>query len=326
VAQNGKYFATLAVTLAAVASTAPPMTKSRTAIALLLLIAQASVAQELEPRRWSHLPVGANFGGAGYAYTDGNIFLDPALLVENAQAQIHSGGFSYLRVVDVGEKSGRVDFLAPYSSGRWTGDVDGEPATARRRGFGDPHVRFAVNLLGSPAQSVEEFARYNVETIVGVALDVTVPLGEYTNERLINLGSNRWVLRPQFGVVHSVNKWTYELTASAWLFGDNDDYYQATRLKQDPLYALQGHLIYTFRPGLWASLSAAVGDGADSTIDGVDSNKPQSNILWAASFGFPINRRHGLKFAYQKGQTNKDTGLDYDRLIIGYGYMWGDGL
>jgi hypothetical protein len=25
-------------------------------------------SQDLEPRRWSHLPTGGNFGGAGYAY------------------------------------------------------------------------------------------------------------------------------------------------------------------------------------------------------------------------------------------------------------------
>ena len=228
------------------------------AAVLVFFLAQMTMAQELEPRRWSHLPVGANFGSAGYAFTEGNIFLDPALLVENAQAKIHSTGFSYLRVFDVGGKSGRIDVVAPYSSGRWEGDVDGEPATARRRGFGDPHVRFAVNLMGSPAQSVEQFAQFNAKTIVGIALDVTLPLGEYTNERLINLGSNRWALRPELGVVHTVNKWTYELTASAWLFGDNNDYFRGTKLKQDPLYALQTHLIYTFRPGLWASLSAAV--------------------------------------------------------------------
>ena len=32
-------------------------------------------AQDIEPRRWSHLPIGGNFGGAGYAYTTGEIYL-----------------------------------------------------------------------------------------------------------------------------------------------------------------------------------------------------------------------------------------------------------
>ena len=35
--------------------------------------------QDIEPRRWSHLPIGGNFAGAGYAYTTGEIYFDPAL-------------------------------------------------------------------------------------------------------------------------------------------------------------------------------------------------------------------------------------------------------
>ena len=295
-----------------------------TCLAYLLL--HIAIAQELEPRRWTHLPVGANFAGAGYAFTNGNIFLDPSLLIEDAEADIHVTALSYLRALDVWGRSGRIDVLVPYSAGRWEGTVDGEFASVRRRGFGDPHVRFAVNLLGSPAQSVEEFARFNPKTIVGVALDVTTPLGEYRADRLINLGSNRWVFRPQIGVVHNVDKWTFEFTGSAWFFGDNDDYFQGTEREQDPLYALQTHVIYTFRPGLWASLSAGFGDGGDSSIDGVPANNRQSNFLWAASFGFPLDRRHGFKLAFLRGATNKDIGMDYDRLLLAYGYMWGDGL
>lgn len=302
------------------------MRSSACVACLLCLVVRPAVAQELEPRRWSHLPVGANFVSAGYANTDGNIFLDPSLLIEGAQAEIHSGGLAYVRVLDVLGKSGRIDVVAPYSAGRWEGTVDGEFASVRRTGFGDPRVRFAVNLLGSPAQSIEEFGQFTAKTIVGVALDVTAPFGEYRSDRLINLGSNRWVLRPQMGVVHSVNKWTFELTGSAWYFAENDDYYQGTRRKQEPLYALQTHLIYTFRPGLWASLSAGYGAGARSNIDGVRGNDHQSNVLWAASLGFPFDRRHGFKLALMKGATNSATGVDYDRLIFGYSYMWGDGF
>ena len=284
------------------------------------------MAQDLEPRRWTHLPVGANFAGIGYAYTDGNIFLDPSLLIEDAQAQLHSAGLAYIRVLDVLGKTGRIEVLAPYSIGRWEGSLNGEFASVRRNGFGDPRARFAVNLLGPPAQRSSEFSAFNGATIVGAALDVSAPWGEYRSDRLVNLGTNRWVLRPQLGVVHSINKWTVELTGSAWFFDDNSDYFGGVPQKQDPLYALETHLIYTFRPGLWASLSLGYGDGAASTIDGVDRNDRQSNFLWAISVGLPIDRQHGLKLAFMRGATNQDTGVDYDRLILAYVYMWGDGL
>ncbi|MCJ7538158.1 MAG: hypothetical protein MUO88_00710 [Desulfobacterales bacterium] len=43
------------------------------------------LAQELEPRRWSHLPTGTNFAGGGYSYTEADIFLDPVLRIENVE-------------------------------------------------------------------------------------------------------------------------------------------------------------------------------------------------------------------------------------------------
>jgi hypothetical protein len=35
------------------------------------------------------------------------------------------------------------------------------------------------------------------------AIEVTIPVGEYFDERLVNLGSNRWVYRPHIGAVHT---------------------------------------------------------------------------------------------------------------------------
>lgn len=292
----------------------------------LAALAQSAAAQELEPRRWSHLPAGVNFVGVGYAYTDGNIFLDPAVLVEDAQAEVHTVPIAYIRTFGLLGRSARVDVVAPFSNGYWEGTLNGEFASTRRQGFGDPKVRLALNLTGSPAQTMAEFTPEPSRTIIGGSLEVTLPLGEYFEDRLVNLGSNRWVLRPQLGIVHTRGKWTYEATASAWFYGDNDDYQAPGReLEQDPLYALQAHLIHTFRPGLWASLSWAYGTGARAIVEDVRNPNEQSNVLWAASVGFPIDRRQGIKFALQVGRKTGDIGVDYERLILAYSLMWGGG-
>jgi len=289
----------------------------------LLLLAQVAAGQSLEPRRWSHLPVGANFAGVGYVYSEADILFDPALQLEDVSSEVHTALLSYVRVLDVLGKSGRVDIVVPYSVGRWEGLLEGEPASTRRSGFNDPRVRFAVNLIGSPAQNMAEFRQYKVNTIVGAALEVTVPLGEYDQDKLINLGSNRWIFRPQLGVVHNWDKWAAELTTSAWIYTDNDDFFSGTTREQDPLYAVQGHLIYTFRPGLWTSLSAAYGDGARSTIDGIEKNDEIGKYIVALSMGIPINPRHGLKVVYLHSETTEDTGDDYDRVLLAYSMMWG---
>lgn len=291
---------------------------------LVLATAQDAEAQELEPRRWSHLPVGINFAAVAYAYTDGNIFLDPAILVEDAQAEIHSLGLGYIRTFGLFGKSARVDVVVPFSNGYWEGQLNGAFASTRRQGFGDPRVRLAINFFGSPAQTPAEFAGYKTNTVAGAALEVTVPIGEYYEDRLINLGSNRWVFRPMVGIVHTRGKWDLEATASAWFYGDNDDYQAPGRmLEQDPLYAVQLHLIHTFRPGLWASASGAYGTGARAIVAGARNPYDQANALWALSVGFPIDRRQGIKLTYQIGRKTETIGVDYERVILAYSLMWG---
>ena len=293
------------------------------AVITLLLLSQVAAGQALEPRRWSHLPVGANFVGVGYVYSEADILIDPALQLEDVTSEVHTALLSYVRALDVWGKSGRIDVVVPYSVGRWQGILEGEPASTRRSGLNDPRVRFAVNLLGSPAQSMAEFSQYKVNTIVGAALEVTIPLGEYDQNDLINLSSNSWIFRPQLGVVHNWDKWTAELTTSAWIYADNDEFFGDTTREREPLYALQGHVIYTFRPGLWTSVSAAYGGGARSTIDGVEKDDQIGKNIVALSMGIPINRRQGFKLAYLHSETTKSSGDDYDRFLLAYSMMWG---
>jgi len=68
--------------------------------ACLLLFGQQAVGQDLEPRRWTVMPLGVNVVGAGYAKTRGDIFVDPVLRIEDAEVEADSLGVfkvAYLR-------------------------------------------------------------------------------------------------------------------------------------------------------------------------------------------------------------------------------------
>ncbi|MFC1765042.1 transporter [Planctomycetota bacterium] len=285
-----------------------------------------AVAQELVPRRWSHVPIGTNFVGLGYAYTRGDIAFDPVLQIEETTMDLHTIGLGYIRTLELFDKTARVECKVPYQEAHWEGLLSGQPASAHRSGLADPIVRVALNLLGGPPLKGKEFAAYraatDVETTVGLGLATHLPLGQYDETKLLNLGSNRFTLRPQLGLVHQRGKWTGELTGSVWFFTDNDSFYNGTTREQDPLYTTQAHLIYTLRPGFWASASGGWGYGGRNTIDGVGKNDKQRNLAWALSLGAALTRHFGLQFNYVSIHNRSDIGADTDTVILGATYFW----
>jgi len=57
---------------------------------------------------------------------------------------------------------------------------------------------------------VQEFSSYQQDLIVGASVQVSAPLGQYDKERLINLGNNRWFVKPDIGVSKAWGDFTLE--------------------------------------------------------------------------------------------------------------------
>jgi hypothetical protein len=204
--------------------------------------------------------------------------------------------------------------------------LNGVPASTSRNGWSDAFVRFAMNLYGAPPLRGKEFGAYRstatVDTIVGAGLAVRMPTGNYEKDKLLNLGQNRFVFRPQLGVTHVRGKWITELTSELAFFTKNDEFYNGNTREQDPLYIIYGHLIYTFKPGQWTSVSVGYDYGGENSISGVDKDDRQQNIGWKLSYAHPINRSLGIKFSYLGTRTEESTGFDSDTLAGILTFMW----
>ena len=299
------------------------------AITCLLVLSWTSPldAQQLEPRRWGPLPVGAQFISIAYLYTDGEIFFDPVTRIEDAQMERHTLNTRYIYGFSLGGRSARFDVDLPYVRGHWQGLVDGKFRTTDRHGIADPRLRLSVLLLGAPALSGKAFLKYQadhpVNTVVGAGVSLKLPAGQYYPDRLINLGENRFVLRPELGFVHTRHRFSYELTGSLSLFSDNDEFFPGnSRREQDPLFLLQGHLIYTFRPGSTLSLSAGYGFGGESRINGVSSNDRHDNYFVAVSVDLPLTRHQRFKLTYAGARTNNLVGVDSDNFLLAWSVLF----
>lgn len=279
-----------------------------------------AVAQDLEPRRWTPLPPGLTIAGAGYAVTRGDVFFDPVLLIEDAEVEGHSAVASLVHSFTIANRRARLDVAVPWHNMTWTGLLDGAPASASRVGPGDPWVRLSLILAESNAPAGSPTP---TSTVFGAAVAVGLPLGEYLEGKLLNLGQNRLVVRPQVGMTHTRGKWSYELTGSTFLYGSNDEFERESKLEQDPLYATQAHIIRFFdTAGYWASLSAGYAWGGQSTIDNVQADDRRRLFLSALAFGMPVRDRQSLKFTYLRTRTRTDNGSDTDSLSVGWSWRF----
>lgn len=292
----------------------------------LSALALPCLAQDIEPRRWSHLPLGSNFGGVAYAYTDGDISFNPVLRIKDGEFDLNTAAFKYIHAFEFLGKSARIDLTQNYQSGSWSGLVNGLSTDTKREGWADSALRFAVNLYGAPPLSGQEFIDYrkatHCETIVGMGLVTTFPTGEYFEDKLINLGSNRFSFTPQLGVIHTRGKWSMELSSSVSFYTDNDEFFNGGEHEEDAYLICQGHLIYTFMPGLWLGASVGYGYGGESTINSLPADDLKGNLGWGLSAGIPVNRSFGFKIAYIGIRTQEDTGSDNDTFTIACSLQW----
>jgi hypothetical protein len=283
-----------------------------------------ATAQELEPRAYTNLPVGLNFVGIGYGHSSGGVGVDASLPVEDAELTVQTAFAAYAHSLDVAGRSAKIDVVLPYGWLDGTALVNGQRRERVVDGLADPSVRFGVNVLGAPALSPAEFARYQQDVIVGVSLRVTAPLGQYDDTRVVNLGTNRWSFKPEVGVSVPLGPWTLDGYLGAWFFTTNDHFFPGNAVReQDPLVAVQGHASYTFRTHAWVAFDATWYGGGESTVNGAPPSIRQSNTRLGGTFSVPISRRQSLKFAASTGAAVR-TGSDFDNYLVGWQVLWFD--
>jgi hypothetical protein len=293
--------------------------------ALLLAAVPAARAQDIEPRAYSNAPVGVNFLGFGYAYTQGSLPTNPSLPLTNSHVTTSSALLGYGHVFDLWGQSAKVNVVAPYS---WLGGnavFAGQPVQRSVNGLTDTSVRLSVNIYGAPAMDLQEFRNYQQDLILGASLNVTAPTGQYDGSRLVNLGTNRWSIRPELGASKAFGPLTIELSVGPTFFTDNTDFLNGHTRSQDPLISGQAHAIYDFGSGIWGSLDVQYWTGGSTAVDGESNHNLQRNSRLGGTLALPLSRNYSLKFFGSTGVSAR-TGNNYDLVGILVQYRWGAGL
>lgn len=288
------------------------------------MIVAGAKAQDAEPRLYSNTPVGLNFLIAGYVYAQGKMAFDPSRGIADADFNQNTGAVAYVRSFNLFGQSAKFDVIAPYSAFFAQALVKGQPQEREMSGFGDPRFRVSVNLFGAPALSGKEFANYKQDLIVGVSLQVSAPLGQYDDTKLLNLGNNRWSFRPELGISKAWGRWSFEIAPSVAFFTVNPDFFNSKKFEQAPLYLVRTNLVYNFDSGVWISLDGIYFRGGRTTVNGDKSDNEQENVRAGLTLALPVDRQNSIKLNAGTGVYTR-TGSQFSNIGIAWQYRWGEG-
>lgn len=299
-----------------------PFTKLKIILTILICFSFLSVlSQDLEPRVYANVPKGINVLAVGYGFITGNVLTDPALPIKDFKLNTQSIGVNYIRSFSIAKKLARVQVSLPFADMQGKLIQNGEEITGSRSGMADMRIRFGVNLTGSPALDRKDFRQYQQKAIFGVSLVTSIPTGRYYEDKIINLGNNRWAFKPEIGVSRRFKHVYAEAYFGTWFYTDNTEYLTNKVLKQNPTVTLQAHASYYFKNQMWVGFNTNWYKVGETRIDNVPLTKIINDWRVGATFSAPISKAQSLRLQFHTGLMS-NLGLNYDSITLAYQYVF----
>lgn len=250
---------------------------SRSAATVLLAASAFGIAHAAEiatdPGDYQALPAGTSAGVLYIQHTEHDTLRSDGKTVPvDAKLRTDIGLARYIHFMEIGGFIADPQVIIPF--GQVDLDVAGTSASAS--GVGDPLVGGTLWLVNRPEQ----------KQWFGVSAFVSLPLGDYDNDRAVNIGRNRWKTILQAGYVTGLgDKFMLDLLAETAFYGDNDEAGASkATLSQAQSYGLQAHLRYLISPTSHVALSYYHDFGGETELNGVSQNDEMNNNRWLLTF------------------------------------------
>lgn len=200
--------------------------------------------------------------------------LRPVYYMDIGKALYGDGGF-------------RIDpqALIPFGEANLDGAAVGN-ADISATGIADPTIFATFWFVNDPKNKLW----------AGFSPYITMPLGDYNKHKALNLGNNRWAIKPELGVVKGVGEKTYlDMIVNGEFYTENGK----IDLRQDPLFGAEIHLSYDITKQWYASVDYFYSYGGETKQNGVwQNNKSNSHGLGLSLF-WMIGSNNQLMIEYR---------------------------
>jgi len=276
-----------------------------------------ALAQGDGPRAYLVVPNGTNLLSAYGLWLRGNQTANFSSVIQGSDIDVNLLLVQATHAFALASKQSAVFAMVPY--GDVSGRIDSRLTSVRgsSTGFGDPILGAIVGLIGPPPLTPQEFVAYQPGYALGALAKVTVPVGNYDDEKVLNVGGNRWAL--QLGTPMA---WyfgqsfldsaltTIELLPSVHIFGDNDDPSGAATTSQDPLLRIEAHVTRNLHQAVWVSLDGQYVYGGETSKDGRSNDDTQRAFELGGTVNVAFSRNASVKLSYGEVVSRNDQGPD----------------
>jgi len=212
------------------------------------------------------------------------------------------------------------EFLPP-------GVVPGTSFSQSASGYADPSVQLDVNLFGTPPiNAIFDYLNYEPTWTLDAAFMLGVPLGQYDNDKVVNLGLNRFYGRLAFPFKYHFRVFTagymssIEVVPSVWFFAENDDF-MGQSLQNDPMLQLEAHWTHDFTRHFYGSIDLLYRNGFQSEINDVKlgSDLKIGNLGFTLNFQVTDNVTVRTSFS---SNVFGDSDIDTSMIRLQFVYAW----
>jgi hypothetical protein len=299
-------------------------------IASLVFAAQAPVLAVGDgPRAYMLTPADSQILTAYGLFLDGNQNLDPGVSSRNLDLDVDVGVLQYTHSFSLCDNACGVFLIAPYGSTEGTFNFPLFSLTGESSGLADIQLGTVFGLYGSPSLEVPDYLEYDPGFSLGLLAKLTAPTGEYDENKVINLGSNRWGLQVGVPMGYYLGEsfldddlTTFELLPSVFFFGDNADPFRAGESSQDPLFQIEAHITRNLSRMAWVSLDANYQYGGETSTDGISGNDRRESFGLGGTIGVNLSKTLSINATYGKVISHNDHGADGHMFRVKLAYLF----
>jgi hypothetical protein len=287
-------------------------------MAVAVLAALPAAAFEAGSRAYFLLPEGTSSLQLNAFTQTGNQNYALGSVVVGSTFDLTAGYLQYTRTFNLNGNQGAFYAALPYGSVSAELNTPFGTLSGEQTGIPDPVIGVIFGLTGAPSLGLDDYKTFDPDFGAGALIELSLPLGQYDADELLNLGANRWAA--QFGIplsygfgdstIISPDLTLLEVTPSVTFFGDNTDATGGGTISQDPIFLVEAHLSRNLNRALWVSADAVYTYGGETTTNGVADDNVKESLGLGATVGFALSPATQIKITYGEIVSGNDNGAD----------------